>query len=182
MRGSSSRCLLLTRKPSDCIASPITRAWSTGIEFSELVFQRDMLLFDFYIVVDWSGGADQAQPIPLGANIIFSGVERNGSMDCPSAGIGAYRSMRNPYRVRAAAFAGETPGRASHQRTKPGCFRSSSRRIIPSPRRRAAQGWDSLYRSASLRCMGAKSGLSHGPVKVRHLFSHSLSPSSTRST
>ena len=138
MRGSSSRCLLLTRKPSDCIASPITRAWSTGIEFSELVFQRDMLLFDFYIVVDWSGGADQAQPIPLGANIIFSGVERNGSMDCPSAGIGAYRSMRNPYRVRAAAFAGETPGRASHQRTKPGCFRSSSKPTMPSLARKVA--------------------------------------------
>jgi hypothetical protein len=46
----------------------------------------------------------------------------------------------------------------SHLRTKPGCFRSFSRPTMPSPRRRAALGWDSLYPSASLRCTGAESG------------------------
>jgi hypothetical protein len=74
-----------------------------------------------------------------------------------------------------------TPGRASHLRTKPGCFRSFSRPTMPSPRRRAALGWDSLYPSASLRCTGAGSGSSHRSAKARRFLSHSQLSSSSKS-
>src|SRR6516225_3652355 len=60
-------------------------------------------------------------------------------------------------------------GRASHLRTKPGCFRSFSRPTMPSPRRRAAPGWDSLYPSASLRCTAAGFGSSLSLAKARPL-------------
>src|SRR6516164_4033687 len=73
-----------------------------------------------------------------------------------------------------------TPGLASHLRTKPDCFRSFSRRTMPSPRRRAAPGWDSLYPSASLRCTAAGFGSSHSLAGALRLLSRSRSSSSGR--
>jgi signal transduction histidine kinase len=60
------------------------------------------------------------------------------------------------------------PGISSADQARP--FQVS-RPTMPSRRRRAAPGWDSLYPSASLRCTGAGSGSSRSPVKARR--SHS---------
>jgi signal transduction histidine kinase len=57
--------------------------------------------------------------------------------------------------------------------TGPGisAVRSFSRRAMPSPKRKGAAAWDSLYRSASLRCMAVGFGSSHSPAKARHSLS-----------
>jgi signal transduction histidine kinase len=64
-----------------------------------------------------------------------------------------------------------TPGRASHLRTKPGCFRSSSRPTMPSPRRRAEPAWGLPYPSALLRCTAVGFGSSRSLAKARRSLS-----------
>jgi GAF domain-containing protein len=73
-----------------------------------------------------------------------------------------------------------TPGRASHLRTKPGCFRSFSRRTMPSPKRKGAPAWVLRYQSASLRCMAGGFGSSRNLDKARHSLSRFRSSSSGR--
>ena len=50
-------------------------------------------------------------------------------------------------------------------------FQVFSRPTMPSPARRAAPAWDSLSRSASLRCTAARSGLNRSLGMVRRLLS-----------
>src|SRR5262249_10842695 len=63
---------------------------------------------------------------------------------------------------------------------RPTCFRSFSRPTMPSPARKAALAWASLYRNASLRCTAARSGSSRNLAKARHLPSGSRLLSSDR--
>jgi signal transduction histidine kinase len=65
-----------------------------------------------------------------------------------------------------------TPGRASHLRTKPGCFRSFSRPTMRSPARKAAPAWGLLYPNASSKCTAEEFGSSRSLGKARHSLSH----------
>jgi len=80
------------------------------------------------------------------------------------------------------SFQSATPDPAFPLPIRPSCFGSSSRPTMRLPARRAARAWGSPYRSASLRCTGAKSGSSHSLVKARRLFSRFRSLSSGKST
>ena len=65
---------------------------------------------------------------------------------------------------------------------RPSCFKNFNRPTMRSRARRAAPAWASPYRSASLRCTGAKSGLSRSSARARRFHSHCPSSSTSKST